>query len=81
MTLIYRRGCARCAAARREVAGIAGRFRLPVEEIALDDHAPELLERLEYELPIVLIDGKKRFRRTIPRTLFDKALRERGARS
>lgn len=77
VTLIYRRDCPRCARARRDVAGVAMRFRLPVEEIALDDEAPELLDRLEHELPIVLIDGRKRFRRTVPLALLDKALQQR----
>jgi hypothetical protein len=59
------------------VAGVAGRFRLAVEEIVLEDRAPELMDKLEYDLPIVLIDGIKRFRRSVPRTLLDKALQER----
>ncbi|GIW71331.1 MAG: hypothetical protein KatS3mg102_0873 [Planctomycetota bacterium] len=80
ITFIFRRGCPRCALAQRTVAGAALRFKLALEEVDLGQAAPELIERWQDDLPIVLIDGRRRFRRTVPPPLLEKALRERPVR-
>jgi hypothetical protein len=65
--------------AKRILAHAARRYRLAIEEVDLEREAPEVLEKLKYDLPVVLIDGKRRFSGHVSQVLLERALQSRKA--
>ena len=72
--LIYSRpGCHLCEEAKAEIqtAGCDGEFTL--DEVNIDDD-PELLERYQYDIPVVFINGMKVFKHRVDRHAFKSKL-------
>jgi len=74
VTVYSRPGCHLCEEAKREIesAGCDGEFTL--EEINIDSD-PALLERYQYDIPIVLIDGVRVFKHRVDPRDFKRKLR------
>ncbi len=73
--LFTRQGCHLCD----EVKALLLRFGLEPEEIDIDDD-PALLQRYNECVPVVVIDGKERFRGRIDPRLLQRLLRGRETR-
>lgn len=77
LTLAVRSGCALCQEARRLVEHSARRYRLALEVVDIERDHQEVFEKWKYELPVLLIDGKRRFSGHLSATLVEKALQAR----
>ena len=72
--IVYSRpGCHLCDAAKAAIiqAGCADRFTL--EEINIE-HDSTLLERYQYDIPVVMINGIEAFRHRVDTSEFEKKL-------
>lgn len=69
VTLLTRRGCHLCDDARE----LLGRYRLTVETVDIDASA-ELKSRYNECVPVVLFDGKERFRGKVDEVLLRRLL-------
>ena len=74
VTVYSRPGCHLCEEAKAaiEAAGCDGEFTL--EEVNIDDD-PALLERYQYDIPVVLINGVKVFKHRVDPGDFRRKLR------
>ncbi len=79
ITFLTRKNCPLCLEAKRIVEHAARRYKLAVEEIDIEAEAPEVFERYRYDIPVVLIDGKRRFSGHISAPLLERALQTRKA--
>ncbi len=77
ITLVTRNKCPLCSKARRLIAHAARRYRVAVEEVNVEVEHPDVFEKWKYDVPVVLIDGKRRFSGHISPTLLEKALQTR----
>ena len=77
ITLITRRNSPLCHQARRIVDHAARRYKLAVEVVDLDAEGQAAIERYKDEVPIVLIDGKRRFSRHVSATQLEQILKTR----
>jgi len=80
VTVYSRPGCHLCEEAKAEIesAGCDGEFTL--EEVNIDDD-PLLLERYQYDIPVVLINGIKAFKHRVdPRDFKRKLHRLRNSK-
>ena len=77
VTLYSRPGCHLCEEAKAgiESAGCGGEFTL--QEINIDDD-PALLERYQYDIPVVFINGVKVFKHRVDPGDFKRKLRRLG---
>jgi glutaredoxin len=73
VVLYTRRGCHLCADAHQilEEARQQHGFELELVDIDTD---PELVDRYGEQVPVVLVDGKLRFRGTVNRVLLERLL-------
>jgi hypothetical protein len=77
ITFVTRKGDARCLAARKIVEHTARRYKLQIEDVDVDGEDPSVREKLETDLPVILIDGKRRFSGYLQAPLFEQAIRTR----
>lgn len=77
ITFITRRACPLCVEAKRIVEHSARRYKLAVEMVDVDEAAPEVLERFKDEVPVVLVDGKRRFSGHVSAPLLETILKTR----
>jgi len=77
ITLVTKHDCPLCGEARRVLEHAARRYRLSVEEVNVERDHPEVYEKWKYDLPVVLIDGKRRFKGHVSPTLLERALQAR----
>ena len=78
VTVYSRQGCGCCDKALAALQAAGDRHPLAVEVVDVDGD-PELKERYGMEVPVVLIDGKVRFRGLINPALLERLLRAEGA--
>ena len=79
ITFITKSQCALCERARRVVENAARRYRVAVEEVNIETAHPDIFQKWKFDLPVVLIDGKRRFSGHVSPTLLEKALQTRSA--
>lgn len=77
ITFVTRKDCPLCVEARRVVDHAARRYKLAVETVDLEAEPADVVEKLRFDVPIVLIDGKRRFSKHVSAVLLEKALRAR----
>ena len=77
ITLVTKSDCALCHQARRVLEHAARRYRLQIEEVNAERDHPEVFATWKHHLPVVLIDGKRRFSGHVSTTLLEKALQTR----
>jgi glutaredoxin len=77
ITLLTRKNCPLCLVAKRVVENAARRYRLAVEEVDIDDEPQEVLDRFKDEVPVVMVDGKRRFSGHVSPALLDTILKTR----
>jgi glutaredoxin len=71
--IVYTRaGCHLCD----DAVALLRQYNLPVEEIDIDQH-PELRDRYNECVPVVVIDGKERFRGRVDERLLRRLLQRR----
>ena len=63
--------------ARRVVESAARRYKLAIEEVDIDFEPPEVLERFKDEVPVIFVDGKRRFSGHVSAPLFETILKTR----
>jgi hypothetical protein len=76
VVLYTRQGCHLCDDARATLESAGQRFPL-VLTIADVDSDPDLVARYGLEVPVVLVDGRLRFRGRVNPMLLDRLLRKR----
>ena len=74
VVLYTRAGCHLCDEAKEQIHGLRKRAAFAFREVDIDLD-PELRERYNNEVPLVLIDGKKAFKYRIDPRQFLKRLR------
>ena len=72
-----RRDCQLCVEARKVVESSARRYKLAVEVVDLDGEAPDVIEKFRREVPVILIDGKRRFSGHVSAVLFEREIKAR----
>lgn len=77
ITLLLRKGDPLCAQAKRLVEHSARRYKLAVEEVDIEREPAEIQERFRHDVPVVLIDGKRRFSGHFSQALLERALQSR----
>ena len=55
----------------------ARRYKLALEVVDLDEEPAEVQQKLRFDIPLVLVDGKKRFSGSVTATLLEKILQTR----
>ena len=63
--------------ARRVVEHSARRYKLAVEYVDVEQEPAEIQERFKFDLPVVIIDGKRRFSGHVSPALLEKILNTR----
>jgi glutaredoxin len=76
IVLYTRQGCHLCADALATLESAGRSFPLTVRSIDVDSD-PELAAKYGLEVPVVLVDGRLRFRGRINRVLLERLLRQR----
>jgi hypothetical protein len=59
------------------IESAARRYRLAIEEVDVDREPPEVLARFKDEVPVILVDGKRRFAGHISAPLLETILKTR----
>ncbi|MHC4390418.1 MAG: glutaredoxin family protein [Planctomycetota bacterium] len=77
ITFAVRSGCPMCERARRTVEHSARRYHLAVEEVDVKADHPDVYAQWKYDLPVILIDGRRRFSGHISPTRLEQALQSR----
>jgi glutaredoxin len=72
-----RRGCPLCEDAWALLEGERGRYGFALEAVDVDPD-PELVERYGLEVPVVVVNGKVRFRGVVNAHLLRRLLRAEG---
>ena len=76
IVLYTKMDCPLCDEAKQLLVAELGRRMYRIKEIDIEED-PELLARYRYEIPVVLIDGKLRFRGRVDLDLLRRLLRAR----
>jgi hypothetical protein len=74
---VYKKDHAVSLEARRVVEHSARRYRLPVEFVDIEGEPADIQERFKFDLPVVIIDGKRRFSGHVSAPLLEKILNTR----
>jgi glutaredoxin len=74
---VTRRDCPLCSAAKRVVEHSARRYRVAIEYVDLDTQPPDIQEKFKFDVPVVIVDGKKRFTGHVSAPLLEKVLMTR----
>jgi len=77
VTVYSRQGCGCCEKAIATLKGFQRRYRLVVDVVDVDGD-PELKARYGMEVPVVVVEGKVRFRGSINPTMLERLLRAEG---
>jgi glutaredoxin len=73
VTIYTRPGCHLCENAKQVIKS-AGGFDFVLEEVNIDEH-PDLRDRYQYDIPVVLINGVKAFKHRVDAGQFQRKLR------
>jgi glutaredoxin len=73
VVLYTRQGCHLCADAHQVLEEARQRHGFGLESVDIDTD-PELVDRYGEQVPVVLVDGKLRFRGTVNRVLLERLL-------
>jgi hypothetical protein len=76
VVLYTRQGCHLCDDALGVLEAVGRRFPIVVQTVDVDTD-PELAARYGLEVPVVLVDGRLRFRGRVNRVLLERLLRQR----
>jgi glutaredoxin len=76
VVLYTRQGCHLCDNARATLESAGQRFPLVLTTVDVDSD-PDLVARYGMEVPVVLVDGRLRFRGCVNPVLLDRLLRKR----
>jgi glutaredoxin len=72
--IVYSRpGCHLCEEAKQTIAAAGNSDEYTLEEINIEDD-PELLERYQYDIPVITINGEEVFRHRLTAAEFKLAL-------
>jgi glutaredoxin len=77
VTLYSRAGCHLCDEVKEVISRARKKLEFELEEVDIESDLV-LLDELRYEIPVVAIDGRRRFRYRLQLKEFLKALKERG---
>lgn len=77
ITFVTRKDCPLCHEAKRAVEHSARRYRVAIEYVDLDMEPPEVQEHFKFDVPVVLVDGKRRFSGRVNAPLLEKILKTR----
>ena len=65
------------AETRKVVEHAARRYKLAVEHVDIDEEPADIQERFKFDVPVVIIDGKRRFSGHVAAPLLEKILNTR----
>jgi len=77
ITFVTKKDCPLCVEAKRVVEHSARRYKLAVELVDLENEPADIQEKFKFEVPVVIIDGKKRFTGHVSVPLLEKVLQSR----
>jgi glutaredoxin len=77
ITFVTKRDCPLCVEAKKVVEHSARRYRLAVEVVQLEDEPAETQEKFKFDVPVVIVDGKRRFSGHVSGALLEKILKTR----
>lgn len=72
-----KRDCSLCNTAKKIVDHAARRYKLAVEVVDLDQEPADVQEKLKFAVPVVIVDGKRRFSGHVSAPLLEKILNTR----
>jgi len=74
---VTRKDCPQCVEARRIVEHSARRYRVAIEYVDIESEPAEVQEKFRFDVPVVLVDGKRRFSGHVSAPLLEKVLKSR----
>ena len=77
ITFVTKRDCSLCNSAKKIVDHAARRYKLAVEYVDLEREPADVQEKLKYDVPLIIVDGKRRFSGHVSAALFEKILKTR----
>lgn len=76
--LYTRKGCTCCDKAKDQLDRFRVKYRLEITTVDVDMD-PQLVQKYGLEVPVVLIDGKVRFRGLVNPTLLERLLKSKSS--
>jgi glutaredoxin len=77
ITFVTKRDCPLCVTAKKAVDHAARRYKLAVEVVDLEAQPADIQEKLKFSVPVVIVDGKRRFSGHVSAPLLEKILATR----
>jgi glutaredoxin len=77
ITFVTKKECPLCNEAKRVVEHSARRYRLAIEYVDLEGEPAEIQEKFKFDVPVVIVDGKRRFSGHVSGALLEKLLKTR----
>jgi len=77
ITFVFKKDDTVSLDARRVVEHSARRYKLAVEYVDVEQEPADIQERFKFDLPVVIIDGKRRFSGHVTPVLLEKILNTR----
>ncbi len=77
ITFVTKKECPLCNEAKRVVESSARRYKVSIEYVDLEGEPAEIQEKFKFDVPVVIIDGKRRFSGHVSVPLLEKVLRSR----